>query len=78
MSLDKDILGTARFNALNAFNNRTLDDLMNQYGTLDNLRVAMMKADSDAIVTHFKTSATIPATGLIAPNGAVTGSAKIQ
>lgn len=80
MSLNKDTMGTARKTAMAHFNNRTMSDLINEYGTLDAIREAAMRADSDAIITHFKTQGTVPALGLTAPagGGPVTGTAGIQ
>lgn len=78
MSLNKDILGQLLFDVRNTFNNRTMDDLIAQYGTLDAVRLAICKADAEAIISHIKDYADVPALGLVAPNGNVTGTAKIK
>jgi hypothetical protein len=78
MALDKDVLGMALYDARDAFNNKTYQQLVDEYGTIENARIAACKADAEAIINHLTTHAIIPATGLVAPNGAVTGEAKIQ
>jgi hypothetical protein len=77
MPLNKDVLGTLLYNARAAFDNKTMDELIAQHGTLEGVRLAICKADAEAIINHFKVDATVPALGLTAPNGAVTGTAKI-
>jgi hypothetical protein len=51
---------------------------LQNYDTIEDARLAALKADSDAIINHFTTYGVVPALGLIAPNGNVTGAAKIQ
>ncbi len=77
MALDKDILGTALHTARSYYSNRTMDDLINEFGTLDNVRLALNKKEAEVYINHFKANAVVPALGLVAPNGNVTGSAKI-
>ena len=60
------------------FANKTNDELLQNYDTIEDARLAALKADSDAIINHFTTYGVVPALGLIAPNGNVTGAAKIQ
>lgn len=78
MSLNKDILGQALFDVRNSFNNRTHDDLVAAFGDDNAIRLAICKAEAVCIINHFTTYGVVPALGLIAPNGAVTGSAKIN
>jgi len=78
MALNADILGTDLYNAREAFNNQTMDELIAVYGDLAGIRLAVAKADAAAIIAHFKSNATVPALGLTAPDGAVTGEAKIN
>lgn len=59
MALSKDILGTALYNARNAFDDKTLDELIATYGSLNGVRLAMAKADAEEIINHFKANAVI-------------------
>lgn len=78
MAMDKDVLGQALYDARNAFNNRSIDDLVNEYGSIEAVRLEAAKVDAECFINHLKTFANIPGLGLIAPNGAVTGSAKTE
>jgi hypothetical protein len=77
MALNKDNLGAARLAAKSSFNGLTINEVVMAYGSMDGYRLAIEKADSDAIITHFKTQAilTIPGLGMAAPppSYAVTG-----
>lgn len=77
MALNKDVLGLALYNKRVAFNDKTYDDLVQQYGTIEAARLAACEADAEAIIDHFKNNGVliVPAAGLIAPSGggAVTG-----
>jgi hypothetical protein len=57
MALDKDILGLALHNARKVFCDKTMDELINEYGSLDEVRKAQASADADEIIKHFKTYA---------------------
>lgn len=73
MALNGDALGTAIYNALSSFNNKSPDDT----GDVETARINLCKALGAAIVTYIKTNADVPGLGLAAPNGPVTGTAKI-
>lgn len=75
MALNKDVLGLARYNATLGFNNKTEQELIDVYGTIEASRLAYFKADSEAIIEHFKAniSLNIPGTGLVAGATPVTG-----
>lgn len=75
MALDKDTLGAARAAAKSMFNGKTIDEILMMYGSLDNARLAIEKADSEAIINHFKANAqlNVPGAGLTAGPTAVTG-----
>lgn len=73
MALDGDILGAAIYNALNSFNNKSPDDT----GDVETARQNLCKALGAAIVEHITTKAVVLPTALAAPNGPVTGTAKI-
>lgn len=79
MALNKDILGLALHNRRLDFCDKTYDQLIATYGSMDNARLEMAKADADEIIKHFKNNIqiTIPALGLISasPGSPVTGSA---
>jgi hypothetical protein len=62
MPLNKDVLGTALHVARNAFNDKTLDELIAIHGSLDGVRLAMAKADAEQIINHFKANAVITVT----------------
>jgi hypothetical protein len=77
MALNKDILGAAIYNARASFCNKDYDTLLADYGNNEEaMRLAICKAEAEAIINHFTANAvlTVPGTGLAAPNGAVTGS----
>ena len=77
MALNKDVLGAALYSRRNSFNDKTLDELIAEYGTLENLRLAICKADAEEIINHFKSAAliTLNPAGLTAGATAVTGTA---
>lgn len=74
--LNKDILGQALYDVRNSYSNKTLQNLIDTYGSLEGARLSQAKDEADAIINHFKTNAklTVPGTGLASPSGAVTGS----
>ena len=75
MPLSGNDLGTALYNARNAFNNKDINELIMIYGDIEGVRLAMAQVDGNTIVNYFKanTKLTVPGVGLIAPNGAVSG-----
>ncbi len=77
MALNKDTLGGLLYNARLQFQGKTADELIQAYGSLDDAFLAACKADAEAIINHFKNDGTVPALGLNAPNGPVTGTAHI-
>ncbi|MBL0144939.1 MAG: hypothetical protein IPP48_03435 [Chitinophagaceae bacterium] len=79
MALNKDVLGTALYNRRNSFNNKTIDELIAEHGTIEAARLAMCKADADEIINHFKNNAVVNANTFFAPEhaGPVTGTGTI-
>jgi hypothetical protein len=76
MALDKDILGQAIYDARNSFfNNRTVQQLITDFGSLEAARLAGCKVEAECIINHFKTYGllTVPGAGLTAGPTAVTG-----
>jgi hypothetical protein len=69
--LDKDILGTALYNAEKQFNDKDPAAL----GDIEDARKAFWKVMADEIIKHFKTNGVlkVPGLGLSAPNGPVGG-----
>ena len=72
MPLNKDILGDALYNCSKEWNDKTPDEL----GDMEQARKAFWTAMAEVVINHFKTSASIPGTGLVAPKYAVTHVAK--
>lgn len=56
MALNKDTLGTDLYNARLPFMDLTIDQINTTYGTLAAYRLAIAKADAEAIINHFKTA----------------------
>jgi hypothetical protein len=77
--LDAQVLGMALYNRRKTFDDKPIQVLINEHGSLENVRKAMSIADAEEIINHFKSFAAVPGTGLAAPpnGGVVTGSAKI-
>jgi len=75
MALDKNVLGPALYAALAPFDNQTVDQLVEVYGSIEGARQAMFVAMGGAIIDHFKASGvlTVPGIGLFAGTTAVTG-----
>ncbi len=77
MALNKDILGLALYDVRAIYCNKTIDEIIDEYGSLEAARLHACKAEAEAIIDHFKNNIaiSIPGTGLIAPGGggAVTG-----
>jgi len=59
MPLSKDVLGAALKSARDSFNNKTQEQLIDEYGSLDAARLAQAKAEADEIIKHFKNNAVI-------------------
>lgn len=81
--LNKDVLGAAWNTAAMDFNNKTIDELLNDYDDMDAVRLAFFKKLADADITHYKTDGVlnVPGLGLTAGATAVTGTSttgKIQ
>lgn len=72
MALDKDELGLDLFNVRKFFSDKTMDELIAIYGTLDAVRLAACKADAEAIINHIK------AKGKVSGNVTTTGSSTAQ
>lgn len=80
MPLNKDILGLALYSRRKAFDDKNIDELITEYGSLESVRLAMSKADAEEIINHIKANAlVIPGLTLLAPSGGgnVTGTATI-
>ena len=79
MPLSKDVLGTDLYNVRAIFSNKTEQQLLSTYGTMEAVRLAACKAEAEAIINHFKNNIliTIPALGFISasPGNPVTGAA---
>lgn len=72
MALDKDELGLDLYNVRKNFSNKTMDELIAIYGTLDNIWLAACKADAEAIINHIK------AKGKVSGNVTTTGTSTAQ
>lgn len=59
MPLNKDVLGMALYNSRHIFDNMTLDEIIQQYGSLEDARIAASKGDAEAIINHFKNNAVV-------------------
>lgn len=57
MALDKNELGTLLHNARQAFNNKTMDELIQEYGTLEEIRLAASIKDAEVIIDYLKSKA---------------------
>jgi len=68
MALNKDILGTALYNRAQQSNDKDIEDI-------EQARRDFWKGVAEEIINHLKSNATlnVPGTGLIAPQGPVTG-----
>ena len=67
--LNATTLGTARYNRRLEFTNKTANELIMAYGSMEAARLAMDIADSQVIIDHFKANAVIPGLTLTAPSG---------
>ena len=57
MALNKDILGTSLYNVRNSFNDKTIEELEALYGSLDQARLALAKAEAEVFINHLKDNA---------------------
>jgi hypothetical protein len=77
MPLNKNILGSALYNAEKKFNDKDIDQLIEEYGSLEAVREEFWKVAADEIIKHLKSDGVlrVPGTGLIAPTngGPVSG-----
>lgn len=69
MALNKDTLGQALYNVRLDFNNKSYEELMQQYGNMEAARLAMCKAEAEVIINHIKTEAI----GVYQPGALVAG-----
>lgn len=79
MALDKDILGQALYDVRAVWSNKTHQQLIATYGTMEAARLAACKAEADVIIIHIKTAGVVLPDSLFAPQnaGLVTGTGKI-
>lgn len=76
MALNKDILGTDLYNMQNQFfNNKTSDEIIMLYGSMEAARLECCKKEAEIIINHFKNNIqlSIPGLGLTAGANPVTG-----
>lgn len=75
MAMNKNTLGQAIYDCRSSFSNKTTQDLIDQYGSLEAARLAACKAEAEVIINHITSNAalTVPGVGLTAPNGPVAG-----
>jgi hypothetical protein len=59
MPLNKDVLGLALYNSRKIFDGKTLEEIEQQYGSLDAARLAACKGDAEAFINHLKTQAVV-------------------
>jgi hypothetical protein len=78
MALSGDVLGLIVFAVRQNFSNKTAQQLIGEYGSLDNARKQAAIDEYTAVVEYFKANAVlaVPGAGLLAPSGGgpVTGS----
>jgi hypothetical protein len=80
MALDKDVLGQAIYDVRNIYSNKTAEQLITSYGSLEAARLHAAKAEMEVIINHFKTAGVVLPYTLFAPQnaGLVTGTGKIS
>jgi hypothetical protein len=73
--LNSNTLGTALYNVRNNYSNKTAQQLIDTYGSIENARLSQAKDEADVIIGHFinNISLNIPGTGLTAGAVAVAG-----
>lgn len=57
MALNKDILGQALYDFRATFNNKTIEQLETDFGSLEAARLAEAKGEAEIIINHFKDNA---------------------
>ena len=57
MALDKEILGQALYDFRTAFNNKNIDDLIAEHGSMEAARLAFAKGEANVIIEHIKANA---------------------
>lgn len=69
MALIGDNLGLAIYNARQTFNDIPYNTLLQKYGTIEGIKIAMAKAEGNAIINYLKTNTSlqVPSLGFIAP-----------
>jgi hypothetical protein len=79
MALDKDILGQAIYDVRVIFSNKTYQQLVTTYGTMEAARLAAAKAEAEVIINHIKTAGVVLPNTFFAPQnaGLITGTGKI-
>ncbi|MBO9200585.1 MULTISPECIES: hypothetical protein [Niastella] len=68
MALNKDVLGAALYNKAGKYNEKDIDNI-------EQARQEFWKGVAEEIINHLKSNATltVPGTGLVSPQGPVTG-----
>lgn len=78
MALNGDDLGTAINAARNSFNGLTIDQVNTTYGSIGAMRLAMAKAEGNAIVNYFKSNGVIVPGSFSNSGGPVGGEGSIE
>lgn len=75
MPLNKDTLGMELYGIRQMFSNKTLEELIDEYGDLEEARKQACIKEAEVFINHLKANATltIPGTGMVAGSVAVTG-----
>jgi hypothetical protein len=56
MPLSKDILGTALYTVRQKYCNKTYEQIIAEFGSIEAMRLAEAKDEADEIIKHIKTS----------------------
>lgn len=59
MAMNKDLLGLDLYNIRQMFSNKTMDELIDEYGTLENIRIEACKKEAEVIINHLKNSVVV-------------------
>lgn len=57
MPMNKDVLGTALYNVRKKYSDKTIDEIKDEFGSLDQARLAQAKEEADEIINHIKNEA---------------------
>jgi hypothetical protein len=79
--LNGDDLGVLVHNFRMSFNNKTMDELIMEYGSLEVVRLACAKGEENIRMNYLKANTVVHSAGLIAPGGTggpVTGQTTIE